>query len=125
MKTLAVAAALAFSLAAANPARAQAPDDTFLAAAYAACVAALTPHIAQTGAAPVQFAARERVQMVSDGGFRFAFSAGTITGATTPEPNPLTFMKDPAGSCSGQVGVRKLTQVILNGAVLSGIAPLF
>jgi len=104
----------------AGTAQAEPVPESFFGDAYKACVNVLAAHIKPAGSKAVEFAPASDVTMKDDEEFTIAFSLGSIRNADFAEPDPVTLLDKPAGSCLGTPGVRTFERIVLNGKVLEG-----
>lgn len=95
------------------------PDQAFINKAYETCVTHMSHHITPTGDEPLKFAPVEEVIMADDYEVLISFPAGAIDGATYDEPNALTGMTTPAGSCIAYPHSGMIERIVVNGQIVN------
>lgn len=94
-------------------------DQDFINRAYETCVMHMSHHITPTGDGPLIFDPVEDVIMADEYEVLISFPAGAIQGAVYDEPNALTGMTTPAGSCIAYPKTGKIVRVVVDGEVVN------
>lgn len=94
-------------------------DQDFINRAYETCVMHMSHHITPTGDGPLAFDPVEDVIMADEYEVLISFPAGAIQGAVYDEPNALTGMTTPAGSCIAYPQTSMIVRVVVDGEIVN------
>lgn len=94
-------------------------DQDFINRAYETCVTHMSHHMTPTGDGPLTFDPVEDVIMADEYEVLISFPAGAIQGAVYDEPNALTGMNTPAGSCIAYPQTGMIVRVVVDGEIVN------